>query len=74
MEQFIVDSRTPQEETDQEKEITEEHTLVKMDDVGFRGALEDKVELKERQAVSENLVHRVFTEQNRESRIPNEPR
>ncbi|XP_020883454.1 uncharacterized protein LOC9300798 isoform X3 [Arabidopsis lyrata subsp. lyrata] len=74
LEQFIVDSRTTREETDQEKEITEEHTLVKMDDVGFRGALEDKVELKERQAVSENLVHRVFTEQNRESRIPNEPR
>ncbi|KAG7535030.1 Zinc finger C2H2 superfamily [Arabidopsis thaliana x Arabidopsis arenosa] len=74
LEQFIADSRTTREETDQEKEITEEHTLVKMDDVGFRGALEDKVELKERQAVSENLVHRVFTEQNRESRIPNEPR
>ncbi|CAL9244454.1 unnamed protein product [Arabidopsis halleri] len=74
LEQFIVDSRTTREETDQEKEITEEHTLVKMDDVGFRGALEDKVELKERRAVSETLVHRVFTEQNRESRIPNEPR
>ncbi|BAB10381.1 unnamed protein product [Arabidopsis thaliana] len=74
LEQFSIDSRIIREETDQEKEATEEQTLVKMDDLGFRGAPEDKVELKERHTVSENLVHRVFTEQNRESRIPNEPR
>ncbi|EOA12462.1 hypothetical protein CARUB_v10025798mg [Capsella rubella] len=74
LEQFIVDSRTILEETDQETETTEEHTLVKINNLEFRGAPEDKVEMKERHVVSENLVQRVFTEQNRESRILKEPR
>lgn len=72
---LIVDSWKIREETDQEKETTEEeHPLVKINDLGVQGAQEDKVELKERDTISENLVQRVFTEPNRESGIPKEPR
>ncbi|KAL1215091.1 UBP1-associated proteins 1C [Cardamine amara subsp. amara] len=72
---LIVDSRQIQEETEQEKEATEEHTLVKTDDHVVQGANEVKEELKERNTtISENLVQCVFIEPNRESRIPKEPR
>ncbi|KFK27887.1 hypothetical protein AALP_AA8G442400 [Arabis alpina] len=70
---LFVDSRKIREESSQEKETTEEHTLVKTDDLGFRGAEEDKEEVKEINAISENLA-RVFTGPNRESRIPKESR
>lgn len=72
-EAFFVDSRKIREESGQEKETAEEHSLVKIDDLGFRGAQENKEEVKEINAISENLAHD-FTEPNRESRIPKESR
>lgn len=62
---FIVDSRKIREESGQEKETTEDHALV------CEG--ENKEEVKEINAISENLT-RVFTEPNRESRTPKESR
>ncbi|KFK27890.1 hypothetical protein AALP_AA8G443100 [Arabis alpina] len=41
---FFLDSRKICEESSQAKETTEEHTLVKTDDLGFQGAQEDKEE------------------------------
>uniref|UniRef100_A0A1J3GLW8 Meiosis arrest female protein 1 n=1 Tax=Noccaea caerulescens TaxID=107243 RepID=A0A1J3GLW8_NOCCA len=64
---LIVDSKI-QEESDLEKETTEEHTLIKTDDLGLQGAQEDKEEVKEINAISENLAP-TFTEPSRESRI-----
>ncbi|XP_019096105.1 PREDICTED: uncharacterized protein LOC104762229 isoform X3 [Camelina sativa] len=74
LEQFTVDSGTIHGETNQETEKIEEHTIVKIDDLAFGGAPEDKVDLKERHAVSENMEQRAFTEHKRESRILKEPR
>lgn len=68
-----MDSRKIQEESDIEKETTEEHALVKNDDLGFGGAQEDKEEVKEINAISENLAP-AFTEPSQESRIPKESR
>ncbi|XP_024007200.1 uncharacterized protein LOC18011994 [Eutrema salsugineum] len=72
---LIADSRKTRDESDQEKETTEEQTLVKIDDhVVFQGGQEDKEEVKEINPISENLAH-AFTEiVNRESRIPKESR
>uniref|UniRef100_A0A1J3FGW2 Meiosis arrest female protein 1 n=1 Tax=Noccaea caerulescens TaxID=107243 RepID=A0A1J3FGW2_NOCCA len=64
---LIVDSKI-QEESHLEKETTEEHPLIKTDDLGLQGAQEDKEEVKEINAISENLAP-TFTEPSRESRI-----
>ncbi|CAH2044055.1 unnamed protein product [Thlaspi arvense] len=69
-EALVVESRKIREESDREKEAAEVHALVKKDD---HGAQEDKEEVKEINAITENLV-RVFTEPNRESKIPKESR
>ncbi|KAF8089558.1 hypothetical protein N665_0502s0024 [Sinapis alba] len=54
-------------------EATEEQTPVKTEDHGFQGAQEDKEEVKEVNAVSENLT-RAFIGVSQESSIPKESR
>ncbi|CAG7883389.1 unnamed protein product [Brassica rapa] len=66
---LIVDSRKIREEGDQEKETTEEHTLVKTVDV-FQGAQEDKEDVKEINHISESITNAMLhalTELNQES-------
>ncbi|CAA7030897.1 unnamed protein product [Microthlaspi erraticum] len=70
---LIVDSMKIQEESDLEKETTEEHTLINTDDLGLQVAQEDKEEVKEINAISENLAP-AFSEPSRESRMPKESR
>ncbi|CAN6912625.1 unnamed protein product [Brassica oleracea] len=52
-------------------DATEEQTLVKTEDHGFQGAQEDKEEVKEINAISENLT-RAFIGMNQESSVPKE--
>ncbi|CAF2017811.1 unnamed protein product [Brassica napus] len=54
-------------------DATEEQTLVKTEDHGFQGAQEVKEEVKEINAISENLT-RAFIGMNQESSVPKESR
>ncbi|XP_013736953.1 uncharacterized protein LOC106439942 isoform X1 [Brassica napus] len=70
---LIVVSRKIREEGDQEKETTEEHTLVKTVDHVFQGAQEDKEDVKEINHISESITNAMLhalTELNQESSIP----
>ncbi|CAN7012464.1 unnamed protein product [Brassica rapa subsp. trilocularis] len=73
---FVDSLRTRQElrqRAMEHPEATEEQTLVKTEDHGLQGAQEDKEEVKEINAISENLT-RAFIGMNQESSVPKESR